>query len=49
MGVMYVSDAYVLYAVGCPHIPMTTHYFVNAPKSGLCSYLHYTGINAPVK
>ena len=24
---MYGSVAYVLYAVGCPHIPKTTHYF----------------------
>lgn len=24
---MYGSAAYVLYAVGCPHIPRTTHHF----------------------
>lgn len=24
---MYDNVAYVLYAVGCPHIPKTTHYF----------------------
>ena len=24
---VYNSVAYVLYAVGCPHIPKTTHYF----------------------
>lgn len=24
---MYDSVAYVLYAVGCPHIPRATHYF----------------------
>lgn len=24
---MYDSVAYVLYAVGCPHIPRTTHHF----------------------
>ena len=24
---MYDSVAYVLYAVNCPHIPRTTHYF----------------------
>ena len=27
MGFVYGSVAYVLYAVNCPHIPRTTHYF----------------------
>ena len=27
MGFVYDSVAYVLYAVNCPHIPRTTHYF----------------------
>ncbi len=26
-GFVYASAAYVLYAVDCPHIPRTTHYF----------------------
>lgn len=40
---MYDSVAYVLYAVGCPHIPRTTHYF-NKERTNTMK-IHFTYYN----
>ena len=43
MGFVFVSVAYVLYVVSCPHIPRTTHYF-NKERT-ITMEIHFTYYN----